>query len=66
MKLIIDIPKEFENHFGWDRFAESFDRIYNDIEHDIRLDIDHVLSGNHELETIEMLKNAFKSAEIKS
>lgn len=64
MKLIIDIPREFENHFGWDRFADSFNRIYGDIEHDIRCDIDHALSGNYELETIEMLKDAFKNAEI--
>lgn len=59
MKLVIDIPKEFEQHFNEDRFADSLARLACDIEnHTVSL------SGRYEWETIDMLQKAFENAEI--
>lgn len=64
MKLIIEIPKEFESHFGWDRFEESFNRIYCDLDFDVTHRSGCTLSGKYELETIRMLIETFKNAEV--
>ena len=56
MKLIIEIPKEFENHFLQDRFEDSLHRLNADA---------HLLAGNYEQETAIMLIEAFKKAKIK-
>ena len=56
MKIIIEIPKEFENHFLQDRFEDSLERLNADA---------HCLAGNYEQETLIMLINAFKNAKIK-
>lgn len=56
MKIIIEIPKEFENHFLQDRFEDSFHRLNADA---------HLLAGKYEQETMIMLINAFKNAKIK-
>ena len=32
MKVLIEIPKEFEEHFNKDRFKDSFERILVDIQ----------------------------------
>ena len=56
MKIIIEIPKEFENHFLQDRFEDSLERFNADA---------HCLAGNYEQETLIMLINAFKNAKIK-
>lgn len=53
MKLIIDIPKEFEEHFNDDRFQESFKRIVHDINSD-----ESLLTGLYEEELIIMLSKA--------
>lgn len=58
MKLIIDIPKEFEEHFNNDRFQESFKRILSDINSDKFL-----LTGLYEEELIRMLIEAINKAE---
>lgn len=57
MKLIIEIPKEFEEHYNNDNFADSFKRI----ESDMTLE-EKCLSGLYELELIEMLRSAFCNA----
>lgn len=59
MKLIIKIPKEFEEHFSNDRFKDSLERIHTEI----------ALSGNtiaglYELELIQMLQNTMAKAEV--
>ena len=56
MKIIIEIPQEFENHFLQDRFEDSFHRLNADA---------HCLAGNYEQETMIMLIKAFKNAKIK-
>ena len=55
MRLLINIPKEFEQHFQADRFEDSLYRLSADA---------HLLAGNYEQETAKMLRNALKSAVI--
>lgn len=55
MKVLIEIPKEFENHFREDRFEDSLHRLNADA---------HCLAGNYEQETLTMLIKAFKNAKI--
>ena len=52
MKLIIDIPKEFETDYNGDKFKDFFSRVLCDIE-------DGRLCGNYEKETAEMFLKAF-------
>ena len=52
MKLIIDIPKEFETDYNGDKFKDFFSRVLCDIEKG-------VLCGNYEKETAEMFLKAF-------
>lgn len=58
MKLVVNIPKEFENHFNKDRFADSLARINCDIADS------GTLSGRYERELIDMLEAAFANAEV--
>lgn len=53
MKLLIDIPKEFEQHFQMDRFEDSLNRLSADV---------HLLAGLYEQETALMLIEALKNA----
>lgn len=53
MKLLIDIPKEFEQHFQTDKFEDSLHRLSADA---------HLLAGLYEQETALMLTEAFKNA----
>lgn len=53
MKLVIEIPKEFEQDWKYDSFADSLNRLIADI---------HCLAGKYEKETAEMLIDAFDKA----
>lgn len=53
MKIALDIPKEFEEHFNNDRFEDSLHRLCADA---------HLLAGNYEQETAIMLFKALKNA----
>lgn len=55
MKIIIEIPKEFEEHYNRDNFEDSLKRIETDIDYQEN----YGLSGLYELELIEMLRKAF-------
>lgn len=57
MKLIIELPSEFEEHFDFDKFQDSFMRICGDIREE------GSLSGNYEYELADELKKAFSKAE---
>lgn len=59
MKVVLEIPKEFENHFKQDKFSESFLRISGDIKHK-----EICLAGNYERELIDMLETAFQNCEV--
>ena len=58
MKLLIEIPKEFEEHFNNDRFIDILKRIHN-----IQL-YAYPFPRGDERELIEMLEKAFLKAEI--
>ena len=55
MKIVIDIPKEFKEHFKEDRFEDSLARVASDIESF------GLLAGRYEQETIIMLRQAIKN-----
>ncbi|WP_270386919.1 hypothetical protein [Blautia hansenii] len=56
MKIEIEIPKEFEEHFNADRFGDSLHRLSADA---------HLLAGKYEQETAMMLIQAFRKGKIK-
>ena len=61
MRIEIEIPKEFEEHFKQDKFKDSLERIMADIWH--YLEIGNCLcAGNYEYETIEMLAEALENS----
>lgn len=57
MKVLIEIPKEFEEHFNKDRFKDSFERILVDIQYGLECS-EVKMAGLYELELIRMLQNA--------
>lgn len=66
VKLLIELPKEFEEHFAMDKFKDSFMRICGDIKEVV---LSHSkpgpslgLSGNYEKELVDVLANAFENA----
>lgn len=61
MRIEIDIPKEFEEHFKQDKFKNSFERIMADINHSLETR-DYLCAGKYEYETIEMLQKAFENS----
>lgn len=60
MKIVFDIPKEFEAHFKEDKFKDSLDRVRYDIKSIIGKG--GGVSWNYELETIDMLIKAFEES----
>lgn len=50
MKIEIEIPKEFEEHFKQDKFEDTLHRLSADA---------HLIAGNYEQETAIMLIKAF-------
>lgn len=61
MRIEIEIPKNFEEHFNQDKFKDSFERIMADIKYCLK-NGDCLCSGKYEYETIEMLQKAFKNS----
>lgn len=57
MKIVIDIPDEFIQHFYSDRFKDSLERLEAD---------SHLLAGNYEKELCQMLIKAFDESLILS
>ena len=55
MRLIIDIPKEFEKDYEKDCFEDALQRLSADA---------HCLAGLYEKETAMMLVKAFKEAKV--
>ena len=61
MRIEIEIPKEFEEHFKQDKFKDSFERIMADIKHSLE-DRHCLCAGRYEYETIKMLQEAFENS----
>ena len=55
MRIEIEIPKEFEEHFKQDKFKDSLERIMADLKNCL-------CAGNYEYETIKMLEKAFEDS----
>ena len=55
MKILIDIPKEFEADYNTDRFAEFFHRCFADMG---------TCCGNFEFETAVMMEKAFAESRL--
>lgn len=56
MRIVINIPKEFESHYKDDKFLDSLCRVRSDLVWC------HNVSGRYEYETIGMLINAFQDS----
>ncbi len=63
MKLIIDIPKEFEECYKSDKFIDSLNRVAADIHPEFNSD-KIMMSGKYEWEFILMLREVFERAII--
>ena len=61
MRIEIEIPKEFEEHFKQDKFKDSLERIMADIKHSLE-NGDCLCAGRYEYETIEMLEKALENS----
>ena len=62
MKVMIDIPKEFEEDLK-DNFQEFFNRMIADITYSLN-DEEPMCCGNYERETAEMFLSAFEKATV--
>ena len=66
MQLLIELPKEFEEHFDFDKFQDSFMRICGDINEICKSHSEDGpslgLSGKYEHELVAVLKTAFLNA----
>jgi hypothetical protein len=60
MKITIEIPKEYEDEFINNKFKESLNRVYVDLD----FYKEDSLCGLYERETIDMLMNAFQNGII--
>ena len=61
MTLLLEIPKEFEEHITYDKFQDSLNRIYYDLKDKVGCGN---LSGNYEMELLKKLMVAFNSAKV--
>lgn len=61
MTLLLEIPKEFEEHITYDKFQDSLNRVYYDLKDKVGCGN---LSSNYELELIDILRKAFNSAKV--
>ena len=56
MKITIELPDAFAEHYGMDRFHDSLMRVVGDLK---SIDKTELLSGNYEVELMESLVPAF-------
>ena len=61
MRIEIEIPKEFEEHFKQDKFKDSLERIMADIKYSLE-NGECLCTGRYEYETIRMLQKAFENS----
>ena len=63
MRIEIEIPKEFEEHFKQNKFKDSFEGIMEEIGRNLRSRYCSY-AGRYEHETIEMLEKAFEDSKL--
>ena len=61
MKIMIDIPTAFEGEYNNDKFFGTLCRVLADIVYNQKYNAS-TLTGNYEVETLNMLKESFKSS----
>lgn len=59
MKIVLEIPKEFQEEYLANRFVETFQRVRADLNYYFEATKHYTLAGNYEFETLEMLQEAF-------
>ena len=65
MKISIEIPKNFEIHFNFDRFRDSLERCSYEIDNVIRYDVGYnPITCKYDIEVLEMLIKEFEKAKI--
>lgn len=69
MKILLELPDAFAEHFAMDKFKDSFMRICADIlEVQKRRNFWHqdlpFISGNYERELVDVLETAFANAKV--
>lgn len=65
MKILIEIPEDFERHFNFDRFEDSLERCTFEIDNVIRYDVGYnPITWKYDIEVLEMLIEGFRKAEI--
>lgn len=57
MKILLDIPEEFETDYTADKFKEFFERVIADMN-------DGIMCGLYEKEIADMLTKAFDNSKI--
>lgn len=62
MRITIEIPREFEQHFMNDRFENSLKRVSVDMHNEMSCGVG--ISGTYEIELVDMLTETFKNAEF--
>ena len=62
MKLLIEIPKEFERDFNDNKFEDCFQRLLGDTWDRLTHSENILNAGRYETETLEMFIEAFKNA----
>lgn len=65
MKILIEIPEEFESDFKFDRFKDSLTRCSYEVDNVIRFDVGHnPITWQYDIDILEMLIQEFEKAEI--
>lgn len=65
MKILIEIPEEFERQFNIDRFNDTLFRCSCEIDNVIRFDVGHnPITWQDDIEVLEMLIKEFEKAKI--
>ena len=59
VEIVIKIPKGFEEHYALDKFEDSLQRLRFDVHKSLIAGRENILSGNYEIETLDMLTEAF-------
>lgn len=57
MRIVIEIPEEFEADYNVNRFSDFFSRVMADIDY-------NGICGNYERETADVLAEAFKNSRV--